>query len=123
MSSLTVAKPPVQIGNESVQIHVHQQSDRLSLIVAAAGADRSFTPILERIGQTDQQQGVYEWVQEAQVETFTGPRFISVELHHPFEQGSYHGLLFLPNDSGWVHIQETLAADDQNSGMAVQRFE
>ena len=123
MSPLTVAKPPVQIGNEFVHIRVHQQSDRLSLILASVKAGGDFTPILERTGQSDHQQGAYEWVREAQVETFTGKRFSSVELHHAFEGGSYHCLLFLPHDSAWVHIHETLAADNQTSGMLVQRFE
>lgn len=123
MSPLTVAKPPLQISNEFVHIKVHQQSDRLSLTLASAKAGGANSPILERTGQSDHSQGVYEWVQEAQVETFTGKRFSSVELHHPFEGGSYHCLLFLPHDSAWVHIHETLAADDQTRGMAVQRFE
>jgi len=123
MSPLTVAEPPVQINNEFVRIKVHQQSDRLSLMLASAEAGGAYTPILERTGQSDHLQGAYEWTKEAQVEAITGPRFSSIELHHSFEEGSYHCLLFLPHDSAWVHIHETLAADDQTNGMAVQRFE
>ena len=123
MSQIMSIIPAVQIQNDLIQVRLQQYNDPLSLTILAVEADGNFTPLLERSGHADQQRPCFEWVRQGQIETFSDADSQSMALHHPIEQGSYHLHLHLGNSSPWLHVHETVVAEDQSAGISLQRFE
>lgn len=114
----------VQIGNDLIQVKLEQQSDQLGLTLLAAEDNDRFVPILARTGPTLLQQPLcFAWIRSGEIEQWSTKDQQSLAVHHVMEQGSYHLLMRLHNGSGWLEVQESLVAENQNAGWLVERFE
>ncbi len=113
-----------QIANNLMQVHLEQQADQLELTLLAVDENNQFTPILRRTGPTLIEQPLcFAWIRQAEVEHWSNKETQYLAVHHSMEQGSYHLLMRMDNGSAWLHVQESLAAENQDSGMPVERFE
>jgi hypothetical protein len=104
--------------NKMIKILAEEQP--AALLISAWDPQQGFVPILERIGHTyDEPPLDLEWVKSVQVRHEKHSACELLVLEALLDHCSYHLVMEMEPESSWLHITETLAANDQDKGIAV----